>query len=457
MNSMSRVLAALAGCLVFAVATANDVTAFVNVNVIPMSSETVLEQQTVIVADGKIQVVAHVDDVPVPEGAMLIDGTDRFLMPGLAEMHAHVTGTEPRQIDRLATLFVANGVTRIRGMLGQPSHLELRAQFERGDVFGPRLVTSGPSFNGRSVSSPAQAAQMVRDQHAAGYDFLKVHPGLTRKEFTMLAATANEIGMPFAGHVPAASGVADALRNRMATIDHLDGYFPALLPPDRHVAGGNAGFFDVMLADDIDVRRIPQLAADTAAAGTWNVPTEVLVEQIINATPVSELRQRPEMRYVPRSQLQRWVDAKQARQGERSFNAETAARAIELRRRLILELHNAGAGLLLGSDAPQIFNVPGFSVHRELKALVAAGLSPYQALRTGTVAVADFLGTNTGAVAAGRDADLILLDANPLADIGNSDRIHGVMLRGRWLSSRELAARLSQFEVDERPIATKLH
>lgn len=447
MNTLLRVLLALAGCLSFTVATAGDVTAFVNVNVIPMSSETVLEQQTVIVGDGRIRVVGNVDDIPVPEGATLIDGTDRFLIPGLAEMHAHVTSAEPQQFDRLATLFVANGVTRIRGMLGQPSHLRLREALESGEIFGPRLVTSGPSFNGRSVSGPAQAVQMVHDQQAAGYDFLKVHPGLSDSEFTGMAATANEIGLPFAGHVPVASGVAGALQNRMATIDHLDGYFRALLPADSGVSGGDAGFFDVMLADDIDARRIPQLAADTAAAGTWNVPTEILVEQLIDATPVSELKQRPEMRYVSRSQLQRWVEAKQSQQGESGFNAATAARAIELRRRLILELQTAGAGLLLGSDAPQIFNVPGFSVHRELQALVAAGLSPYQALRTGTVAVADFLGTNAGVVAAGRDADLVLLDANPLADIGNSDRIHGVMLRGRWLSSRELAARLKQYEV----------
>ena len=447
MNPMWRAMLALSGCLSLGVAAADAVTAFVNVNVIPMSSETVLEQQTVIVADGKILVIGDVDDIPVPEGTTLIDGTDRFLMPGLAEMHAHVTGTDPQQIDRLATLFVANGVTRIRGMLGRASHLRLRAQLESGEVFGPRLVTSGPSFNGRSVSGAAQAAQMVRDQHAAGFDFVKVHPGLSHAEFNRLAATANEIGMPFAGHVPVASGVAEALRNSMTTIDHLDGYFLALLPSDHGVSGGIAGFFDVMLADDIDARGIPRLAADTAAAGTWNVPTEVLIEQIIDATPAAELRLRPEMRYVSRSQLERWVEAKQAQLAERDFDAETAAQAIELRRRLILELHKAGAGLLLGSDAPQIFNVPGFSVHRELRALVAAGLSPYQALRTGTVAVAEFLGANTGIVAAGRDADLILLDANPLVHISNSDRIHGVMLRGRWLSSRELAARLKKYEV----------
>ena len=123
---------------------------------------------------------------------------------------------------------------------------------------------------------------------------------------------------------------------------------------------------------------------------------------------------------------------------EKGFDAETASRAIELRRRIILALHEAGAGLLLGSDAPQVWNVPGFSLHRELDALVAAGLTPLEALQTGTIAAATFLGLDTGSVQEGKQADLVLLDANPLDDIAHSRRIHGVMLRGLWLSSASL-------------------
>jgi imidazolonepropionase-like amidohydrolase len=141
----------------------------------------------------------------------------------------------------------------------------------------------------------------------------------------------------------------------------------------------------------------------------------------------------------------RWVAAKESQLAERDFDPDIAARAIELRRHLIFELHRAGAGLLLGSDSPQIFNVPGFATHRELDALVGAGLTPYEALRTGTVAVGEFLGSDTGIVAVGLDADLILLNANPLVDIRNSRRIHGVMLRGVWYASAELAVRLARY------------
>ena len=433
--------------LVFASNVYADTTVIVNVNVVPMSSERIIEQQSVVVVDDRITEIGHVDSVRVPEEAVVVDGTDRYLIPGLAEMHAHVTSTDPDAVDRLATLFVANGVTTIRGMLGRPDHLGLRQQLGEGRVFGPRLYTSGPSLNGRSVAGASDAERQVRAQQAAGYDFLKVHPGLSREEFTALANTANETGIPFAGHVPVAAGLETALDKNMATIDHLDGYFAAMLPADEDGRGGYGGFFDVMLADVLDEDRISEVVARTLEAGTWNVPTEVLIEQVIDPTPLAELEARPEMRYVPAETMKQWVASKESTQAERGFDAETAGLAIDLRRRLIFELHKAGAGLLLGSDAPQIFNVPGFSVHRELAVLVAAGLSPFEALRTGTAAVAEFLQSNGGVIEVGRDADLILLDANPLDDIAHSKRIHGVMLRGTWYSNVELAARLARYDL----------
>lgn len=422
-----------------------DTTAFINVNVIPMSTETVLEEQTVIVENGIIKLIGDVDQVAIPEEAQAVDGTDRFLVPGLAEMHAHVPDTGSGELERYLTLFVANGVTTIRGMLGRPSHLELRRKLLDGEVLGPRLVTSGPSLNGRSVSGVADARRQVREQAAAGYDFIKVHPGLSGAEFTALAEMANELGIPFAGHVPVAAGVATALELGMASIDHLDGYLVALLPPDSYRSGGYGGFFDVMLAQEIEAEKIGDVAAATAASGTWNVPTQVLIEQLVDATPVEELRLRPEMKFMPPETVENWVAAKNRQLAERGFNANTAALAISLRRRLILALHEAGAGLLLGSDAPQVFNVPGFSLHRELDVLVQSGLTPFEALATGTTAVAEFLGTNTGTVAVGKSADLLLLDANPLEDIRNSRRIHGVMLRGQWLSAKRLDEMLAAY------------
>lgn len=426
-----------------------DTTAFVNVNVIPMTSESVIAAQTVIVEEHVIVSIGDVNDTPVPDHAIVVDGTDRYLLPGLAEMHGHVPGGSSANLDRILSLYVANGVTTVRGMLGQPSHLAMRARIADGDLLGPRLITSGPSLNGNSVASPEAGAAMVREHQAAGYDFLKIHPGLTRDEFDAIAATANEIGIPFAGHVPEDVGVERALAAGIATIDHLDGYMQTLLKPNVDLSGGLSGFFGVFLADMADEAKIGAIARATADAGVWNVPTESLFEHVTapDVTPGS-LASRAEMNYMPASNVAQWHDAKVELLADANYVPSTAARAIEIRQQLIMALHEAGAGLLLGSDSPQIFNVPGFAAHHELSFLVDAGLSPFEALQTGTTNAARFLGQegHFGAVREGLDADLVLLDSNPLTEIDNTRRIHGVMLRGRWMSRTELDRMLARYE-----------
>lgn len=434
--------------LVFAAPMAlADTTAFVNVNVLPMTSEVVLRGRTVIVADGIIAEIGIVDSTPVPDDATVVDGTDRYLMPGLAEMHGHVPGADNDSLHRTLSLYVANGVTTVRGMLGQRSHLELRTDIESGRVLGPRLITSGPSFNGRSVTSTAAATGMVEAQVAAGYDFLKIHPGLTREEFDAMSAAANRLGIRFAGHVPEDVGLERALEVGMASVDHLDGYMQMLLIANDDPTGGVGGFFGVFAADLADEEKIPDIAAATAKAGVWNVPTQSLFEHVVapDLDP-GVMSDWPEMKYMPRSTVQRWAEAKRELMAEANYSAETAVRAISLRRSLILELSKAGAGLLLGSDSPQIFNVPGFAIHHELAFLVASGLTPYQALHSGTVNPARYFGAEDrlGTVQTGKVADLLLLDANPLDDIAHSRRVHGVMVNGRWLPRHFLDGMLDE-------------
>ena len=416
-------------------------TVFVNVNVIPMTSETVLSGRTVIVTDGEITAIGYVDDTPVADAAVVVDGTDRFLMPGLSEMHGHVPGPDSDSLERVLHLYVANGITTVRGMLGQPSHLDLKSALQRGDTLGPRLFTSGPSLNGRSVTSPERAISMVEEQYAAGYDFLKIHPGLTREEFDAMAATADRVGIRFAGHVPEDVGIDRALAAGIATIDHLDGYMESLLRPHDDPSGGLSGPFGVFIADQADETKIAGIVAATVEAGVWNVPTDSLFRHWASAEADPEdMVDWPEMKYMPADTVARWYRAKRDMLDDVNYHPETAARAVALRQRLILELHRNGAGLLLGSDSPQIFNVPGFAIHRELEYLVDAGLTPFEALQTGTANSARFFGQRDmiGVVKTGAAADLILLDANPLDDITNTRRIHGVMVRGRWLPRREL-------------------
>lgn len=444
-RSIFAVVAVFSVMLVPATSALAEPTAFINVNVISMTDDRVEPGQTVIVEDGLIAVIGPVDSIPLAKDTTIIDGTDRYLIPGLTEMHAHIPTASSPELGRVMALFVANGVTTVRGMLGRSSHLRLRDELLRGDTFGPRLVTSGPSLNGDSVRDAADGAQQVREQYEAGYDFLKIHPGLSKDEYGAIADAANELGMPFGGHVPADVGVESALAAGMATIDHLDGYLAALMPPDSDASGGYGGFFDVLLAEQIVEERIVALAMETAASDTWNVPTEALFEHRVSEVTVAELSSQPEMLYMPRETVQQWARSKERQENERGFDSDVARRAIELRRMLIKALHEAGAGLLLGSDAPQVFNVPGFSLHHELQYLVDAGLTPFEALETGTTAAAEFLDANTGMIAVGRDADLVLLDSNPLIDISNTRRIHGVTLRGTWYSSKDLKELLAPY------------
>lgn len=421
-----------------------ETTAFVNVNVVSMLDESVVRNQTVIVEERRIAAIGPVNTLPVPEGSQLVDGTDRYLLPGLAEMHAHIPPSTSPSLDRVLALFALNGVTTVRGMLGHPSHLALRESIESRAVFGPRLITSGPSLNGNSVSGPGDATNKVLEQKAAGYDFIKLHPGLSLAEFEAIADTANDIGMPFAGHVSVTVGVRRALADRMATIDHLDGYFVAAITEDAERSGGFGGFFDVLLGEYVDPNKLAALAAETAESATWNVPTQLLFENVVSEQSPEDLSSRPEMRFMPSSTVRNWMTAKQQFLAD-DYDANAARRSIELRRQLIKALHDAGAKLLLGSDAPQIFNVPGFSLHRELELLVESGLTPFEALRTGTVNAADYLGVKAGRIQPGYRADLLLLDDDPLADIRNTQRIHGVMLNGAWISSVDRSKRLETF------------
>jgi len=422
--------------------------AIFNVNVIPMTSETVLPEKTVIVTDGKIASIGDVRQTPIPEGIHVVDGTDRYLIPGLSEMHGHVPGDGSDSLQRVLSLYVVNGITLLRGMLGQPSHLRLRQQILDREVLGPRLFTSGPSFNGRSVDGPQQATQMVIDQHALGYDFLKIHPGLDLEEFDAIAGMANELGIPFAGHVPADVGVAHALAAGIATIDHLDGYMQTLVPAHEDASGGFEGFFGVLLGEQADEDKIAGIVDATRQAGTWNVPTQSLFVHVVSGDNAIDMSEWPEMRYMPERTVRQWIDSKESVVGDSAYRLASANRTIRIRQLIIEKLQQSGAGLLLGSDSPQIFNVPGFAVHRELQSLVDAGLSPYQALLTGTVNPARFFGRDdvSGTIEEGFDADLVLLDANPLQDIGATRRVHGVMLRGRWVSKTEIRQMLEALE-----------
>jgi imidazolonepropionase-like amidohydrolase len=246
------------------------VTAFVDVAVIPMDRERTLPGQTVLVRGDRIVEIGPLARVKLPDGAVRVDGRGKFLIPGLAEMHAHIPGGEASDavVERTLFLYVAGGITTVRGMLGHPRHLELRARVAREELLGPTIYAAGPSLNGNSVPSHAAAAKAVVEQKAAGYDLLKIHPGVTREVFDTLVATAKRVGIPFAGHVPVDVGITRAIEARYATIEHLDGYIEGMLREGSRPTAEQSAFFGINLGEQLDDAKLPGLVEATRRAGT---------------------------------------------------------------------------------------------------------------------------------------------------------------------------------------------
>lgn len=423
------VVSLIAACVVASVSSLNAQTvAFVDVNVVPMDEERVVEGQTVIVRDGHIVRIGATSEVQVPNDATRIDGQGRFLMPGLAEMHGHLPLPRQNLPDRwpedVLFLYVANGVTTVRGMQGQPLHLEMRDKLERGELLGPRIYVASPQYGGRSATSVGDAERLVREHKSAGFDLLKIQEGLRADVYNAIAKTANDVGIPFGGHVPNDVGFFNALDAGQITIDHLDNAYDAV--------GG-------------DLSRISEVVNALVQHGAWVVPTEVLWETVIlYPSPTEALTARSELKYAPSRMVESWTN--RAAQGRGRGDANAARQRTEFRRALLAALNDAGAGILLGTDSPQMFSVPGFAMHREMEVMVEVGMTPYEVLRAGTYRVAEYFGTEatTGTVATGNRADLILLNANPLDDVGNVANRVGVMVNGRWLSEEDIQERLRQ-------------
>ncbi len=420
-----------------------QVVVFENVNVLPMDRERVLERQTVIVRDGRIAEIGPAAQLRAPEGALRVDGREKYLMPGFAEMHGHLPGPDtPREVvETVLFLYVANGVTTVRGMLGHPSHLELRREVNEGKLLGPRLYVAGPAFAGPKLT-PEEARQRVREQKQAGYDHLKVQEGLRPETYEAMAAEAKSLGIPFAGHVPDDVGLLRALEAGQKSIDHLDGYLEALEADDSPLRQADPKIRRRDLGLHLDERKIPALAEATRKAGAWVVPTMALWETFFSTESAEAMAQREELKYVPRQWVDAWVKQKTAMLA--NLNAEAGRRVIEVRKKVLKALRDRGARIVFGTDSPQVFSVPGFSTYREIPILLAAGMTPYEVLASGTRNVAEYFGTlaETGTVEKGKRGDLILLEANPLADPANLARRAGVMVGGRWIPEAEIQKRL---------------
>jgi imidazolonepropionase-like amidohydrolase len=421
---------------------------FSNVNVIPMDSERVLPNQAVIVRDGLIEQVADQGAIDIPMNAQVIEAAGLYLMPGLVDMHVHLK--EENEL----LLFVANGVTAVRDMwgttglqlwLGFPHQLQLREKVNQSQLLGPTIYAAGPIMEGEPptmplmpvIRTPQEARQSVAWQKAQGYEFVKVYDNLTPDTYDAILLAAREQDLPVIGHVPWQVGLDAVLAGGQLTIEHLSGY----IDPEA------AAFI-------IPVDQLDHYAALTRQAGIWNTPTIALYQKIGPGSNREQLENQPGMAYIsPRMKAIWRLFATQMSKSLTYEGLDYPGRIDQIYKQMTRALHENGAGILLGTDTDNPYLVPGFSLHEELEHLVDAGLSPFEALAAGTRNAAQALGKleEFGTIEAGKRADLLLLEANPLEDVGNANRRLGVMLRGRWLPESELQKMLVALKESYRP------
>ena len=433
--------------------------AFVNVSLVPMTHEGVEEGQTVLVSDGRIQQIGTVEDTEVPEGYQSIDGTDRFLAPGLADMHAH-----PMTQFDLDT-YIAHGVTLIRAMWGEESLLELKRAAEAGEILAPRIVSGGRIVDGEPVihygtervRNAAEAQEVVARHKAAGYDFIKVYSNLSLESFDAIAAAAKQEGIPFGGHIPTAVPSEHAMRMGMQTAEHLigvssetlaEGYedIPARFQPTFVEYTTRLGKGEIRIEEVHDQEKLARLAEVAAETGMWTVPTLATLRGTgLSSAQVESEFASDQMQYVDYTVQEFW------RLGF-SFGAQLPpeyydgmAHIFQNELNEVKAFHDAGARLLIGTDAPNPFAYVGSGVVDEMQHFVDAGMMPFEALGYATTAVGEFMQEvgETGVIAPGARADLVLIDANPLDDVEAYHSISGVMAAGRWLDRAALDALLA--------------
>ena len=403
-----------------------------------------LRDHTVLVSNGRITAVGPVGSVVVPDNADRVDGAARYLIPGLADMHVHL-----EHFDDPAVLqeFLKHGVTTVRNMDGRPYILEWRQRVIDGELPGPTIVTAGPLLDGSPplrddntvVRDAAEAQAAVIAQDSAGYDFIKVYTNLSREAYQSVMRTAAERDLPVVGHVPRPLDIRQVMEAGQRAVEHLDGY-DDLVEADNSPYRGRWHWSKLYLAMPADTAKITRAAALTAKGGMWNVPTLVVKTKLASLSVMQEWLRELDLRPLPPKVRAFWDPANWDEEYRRQLETLGAEEMAVLdagranRGRLVKALSDAGAGILVGTDTPNPFVLPGPAVHEELRLFVEAGLAPHAALAAATREPARFLGRleHSGTIEVGKVADLVLLDANPLEDIRNTERIVGVVVRGAY-------------------------
>jgi hypothetical protein len=432
--------------------------AITNVSIVTMTGDTVLRDAAVLARDGRITYVGPDKGLRAPRGARVVDGGGGYLMPGLADMHTHLfsDGDEVHDSAGPAELgvMVANGVTAARLMIGTPEQIALRESVRAGTVVGPQLWVASPQLTGRAsenaivTTTDAEARDAVRRVKREGYDFVKVTLFLTPQVWESIISEAAKENIPVVGHVEPEVGVRRAAAVGQQ-IEHLDAFLEAALADSAPMTASLTQFRVFQMRnwpslDFIDTTKIDQLAGTVARSGVYVGPTQNVFNVAFGSgESLDTIRSRPDFTHWPPRLREGYLRAHARYWAAANDTIKTPARRakyVAIRNQFVKAIQDSGGKLLAGSDTPEWFYLYGYGLHRELAALVQAGLTPYEALVAATRRPAEYLGATSqwGTIEVGKRADFVLVSGNPLDDIANTARIRGVAVGGRWLDRATL-------------------
>jgi imidazolonepropionase-like amidohydrolase len=433
--------------------TNQEVFAIKNVNIIPMTQGgIVLQNATVIIKNERIESL----NGTIPADAKIIDGTGKWLMPGLIDMHVHVPTDGgpfgPKIPTQGATMFMdlqdymtlnnANGVTTVFDLGSRAEHFGQRNQIARGEVIGPRMALSamidGGKGRGRNVNTPEDGRQAVRSAKAEGYEFIKLYSELNVETFQAIVDEANKQGLKTIGHIP------DAFQGKLKE---------AFVPHFGMVAHAEELAKHAKDYSEEEAQRFAQLLKDN---GTWLCPTLTTMVWIARQVrSLDELKALPTLQYMHPLLQSRWLVANNYNKKSSPENIAYFEKFVKFHVLLVKACKAAGVPMVAGTDAGVSGVVPGFALHDEMSLFVEAGFTPEEVLTSATRLPATWLGieSEVGTVEVGKRADLILLDANPLNDVKNTRKIAGVFVNGKWLNQATISTSL--IDLSKRNTAAK--
>ena len=450
------------------------VTALAGVNVVDVVSGKIAAGQTVLVNGGRIAAIGPAESVTIPPEARTVDGKGYYLIPGLWDMHVHFRGNPVDRYKPLAEenaalleLFVLNGVVGVREMGGDLSDhvLRWREEIRAGKRIGPRILTAGrkldvetPAWPGSiAVTSGDEARQAVQQMKQAGVDFIKVYfNDVEPAVFKAVIDEAHRVGLKVTGHLPPNLSLQTAFELGLDGMEHSSLQAPLQAAHDQFAAETKARVKMDLRMDAAEIVRRRMFLHDAkeaarlypllAARSFWVTPTLHVQARVRYEIAERDFDGDPRKRYYFPAIWASWDTKTGTRRPPPPANIDLLKRAVKQYGELVLAAHQAGVPMLAGTDCGVSNNyvLPGWSIHDELEALVRAGLTPAEALRTATVNPARWRGeaATEGTIEKGKRADLVLLRSNPLNHIGSTREVEAVFLGGEYYARGKLDALL---------------